>query len=53
MRNETRRRLDRQDFDLVTVGHQLIVDSAWLVKIQPVRSDELKGNGHEALRTLV
>lgn len=51
--DEFLRRLDRQDFNLVAMGHQLIVDPTWVTKIQHGRSDELKGYGRGALRTLV
>lgn len=51
--DELLRRLDRQDFDLVAVGRQLIVDPDWIEKIQQGRTQELKGYSRDALRTLV
>jgi len=51
--DELLRRLDRQDFDLVAVGRQLLVDPNWVEKIQHGRADELQGYSSEALRTLV
>lgn len=51
--DELLRRLDRQEFDLVAVGRQLIVDPNWVEKIQQGRTDELKGYSREALSTLV
>ena len=46
-------RLEREEFDLVAVGRQLIVDPNWVEKIEQGRSEELKGYSREALRTLV
>ncbi|MDF7814158.1 NADH:flavin oxidoreductase [Hymenobacter sp. YC55] len=51
--DELLRRLDRNEFDLVAVGRQLIVDPNWVEKIQQGRSDEMKGYSREALSTLV
>jgi 2,4-dienoyl-CoA reductase-like NADH-dependent reductase (Old Yellow Enzyme family) len=51
--DELLRRLDRQEFDLVAVGRQLIVDPNWVEKIEHGRSTELKGYSREALQTLV
>ncbi|GGF11860.1 NADH:flavin oxidoreductase [Hymenobacter cavernae] len=51
--DELLRRLDRNEFDLVAVGRQLIVDPNWVEKIEQGRSDELKGYSREALSTLV
>ena len=51
--DELLRRLDRQDFDLVAVGRQLIVDPNWVENIRHGRTADLKGYSHEALRTLV
>ncbi|MFD2721742.1 NADH:flavin oxidoreductase [Hymenobacter monticola] len=51
--DELLRRLDRNEFDLVAVGRQLIVDPDWVEKIQQGRLDEMVGFSREALRTLV
>jgi 2,4-dienoyl-CoA reductase-like NADH-dependent reductase (Old Yellow Enzyme family) len=51
--DELLRRLDRQDFDLVAVGRQLIVDPNWVENIRHGRTADLKGYSREALRTLV
>lgn len=51
--DELLRRLDRNEFDLVAVGRQLIVDPNWVEKIQQGRLDEMHGFSREALRTLV
>jgi 2,4-dienoyl-CoA reductase-like NADH-dependent reductase (Old Yellow Enzyme family) len=50
---ELLRRLDRNEFDLVAVGRQLIVDPNWVEKIQQGRADEMVGFSREALSTLV
>ncbi|MBF9142256.1 NADH:flavin oxidoreductase [Hymenobacter properus] len=50
---ELLRRLDRNEFDLVAVGRQLIVDPDWVEKIQQGRVEDMKGFSREALRTLV
>ncbi|MDO7847167.1 NADH:flavin oxidoreductase [Hymenobacter sp. M29] len=50
---ELLRRLDRNEFDLVAVGRQLIVDPNWVEKIREGRGDEMVGFSREALRTLV
>ena len=49
---ELLRRLDRNEFDLVAVGRQLIVDPDWVEKIQQGRLNEMVGFSREALRTL-
>jgi len=51
--DELLRRLARQDFDLVAVGRQLIVDPNWVEKIQQGRTEELQGYSSAALSTLV
>jgi 2,4-dienoyl-CoA reductase-like NADH-dependent reductase (Old Yellow Enzyme family) len=51
--DELLRRLDRQEFDLVAVGRQLIVDPNWVEKIEQGRSSELLGYSSKALQTLV
>jgi 2,4-dienoyl-CoA reductase-like NADH-dependent reductase (Old Yellow Enzyme family) len=50
---ELLRRMDRNEFDLVAVGRQLIVDPNWVEKIQQGRLNEMKGFSREALSTLV
>ncbi|MFD1873080.1 NADH:flavin oxidoreductase [Hymenobacter bucti] len=50
---ELHRRLDREEFDLVAVGRQLIVDPNWVENIRHGRTAELKGYSREALSTLV
>ncbi|GAB3587172.1 NADH:flavin oxidoreductase [Hymenobacter daeguensis] len=50
---ELLRRLDRNEFDLVAVGRQLLVDPNWVEKIEQGRTDEMVGFSREALRTLV
>ncbi len=45
-------KLDRQEFDLVAVGRALLVDPAWVRKIQEGRTNELIPFSAEALQTL-
>ncbi|CAG7614256.1 NADH:flavin oxidoreductase [Paenibacillus allorhizosphaerae] len=45
-------RIDREEFDLVSVGRALLVDPAWANKIRENRTDELIPFTSEALKTL-
>ncbi|CAG7600555.1 NADH oxidase [Paenibacillus solanacearum] len=45
-------RLERDEFDLVSVGRALLVDPAWADKIRENRTDELISFTPEALKTL-
>lgn len=45
-------KLDNQEFDLVAIGRALLVDPAWVSKIQEGRTGELIPFSPEALKTL-